>query len=148
MASTEERLGLLEDENSILQTLYAYGHALDYGLEADFMNCWTQDAVLHWPDRAPIRGHAAIRAAFHGHTHAPMAWHKHMLFEPRIRMEAGRATVHSMFARLDRYPAGPAVRSFGCYRDTLVRCEDGCWRFVERRSEREATRCADPIGLA
>ncbi len=148
MTDIDQRLRLLEDENAILQTLYIYGHSLDYGLEDDFMNCWAPDAVLHWPDRAPMRGHAGLRAAFHAHTHAPQAWHKHMLFEPLIRIEAGRASVQSMFARLDRYPSAPAVRSFGRYRDTLVRCDDGCWRFTERLAEREATRSRDPAGPA
>ena len=148
MANIDERLALLEDEDRILQTLYIYGHSLDYDLEEDFMNCWTPDAVLDWPDRPPIRGHAALRLAFRAHTHAPAAWHKHMVFEPLIRIEAGRATVQSMFARLDRYPAAPAVRSFGRYRDTLLRGDDGCWRFVERIAEREGTRSREPVAAA
>ena len=31
----EARLRRLEDEQDILKTLYAYGHSIDYGLEAD-----------------------------------------------------------------------------------------------------------------
>jgi len=140
--SLEARLRLLENERAILQTLYVYGHSLDDGREDVFIDCWTPDAVLHWPDRPPIRGHAALREAFRAHTHAPLAWHKHMLFLPRVRVEGDVAQVDSMFARLDRYAGGPAVRSFGRYRDALLRSEDGRWRLRERVAEREATRGA------
>lgn len=139
-STIEARLRSLEDERAILQTLYLYGHSLDDGREDVFMDCWKPDAVLHWPDRPPIAGEAALRAAFRAHSHAPLAWHKHMLFLPRVRVEGDRAVVDSMFARLDRYASGPAVRSFGRYRDVLLRCTDGRWRLQERIAEREATR--------
>jgi hypothetical protein len=139
-STIEARLRSLEDERAILQTLYLYGHSLDDGREDVFMDCWTPDAVLHWPDRPPIAGEAALREAFRAHSHAPLAWHKHMLFLPRVRVEGDRAVVDSMFARLDRYASGPAVRSFGRYRDLLARCADGRWRLQERVAEREATR--------
>jgi len=128
-STIEARLRSLEDERAILQTLYLYGHSLDDGREDVFMDCWT-----------PIAGVAALREAFRAHSHAPLAWHKHMLFLPRVRVEGDRAVVDSMFARLDRYASGPAVRSFGRYRDVLLRCADGRWRLQERIAEREATR--------
>ena len=146
MTSIESRVLALEDEQDILRTLYAYGHSIDYGLEADWINCWTEDAVLQWPNRPPLKGHAALRTAFRNHTHAPQAFHKHVIVEPRIDISGDRATVRTMFARLDRYPSGPAVRSFGRYLDVLVRCKDGHWRFQERICEREASRAETPIG--
>lgn len=146
MTGIEDRLRLLEDEQDILRTLYAYGHSIDYGLEADWLDCWTEDAVLKWPNRDPIKGHAALLAAFHKHTHAPQAYHKHVVVEPRIFIDGDRATAQTMFARLDRYASGPAVRSFGRYLDVLVRCKDGRWRFLERVAEREASRAETPIG--
>ena len=140
MTSIESRLLALEDEQDILRTLYAYGHSIDYGLEADWINCWTEDAVLQWPNRPPLKGHDALRTAFRNHTHAPQAFHKHVIVEPRIDISGDRATVQTMFARLDRYPSGPAVRSFGRDLDVLVRCKDGPWRFLERICPREASR--------
>jgi ketosteroid isomerase-like protein len=134
----EARLRLLEDERAILRTLYAYGHAIDYGYEDEFAECWTEDAVLHWPWREPLTGRAAILEAFRAHTHAPERFHKHLLVEPRVRVEGDRATVESMYARLDAYEDGPKLRSFGRYLDVLVRCPDGRWRFEERRAENEA----------
>ena len=57
MATLEQRVQRLEDEQAILQTLYAYGHGLDYVLEDAWIDCWTPDAVLDWPGRALMRGH-------------------------------------------------------------------------------------------
>lgn len=143
------RVGLLEDERAILQTLYAYGHAIDYGSEDEFMDCWVDGAVLDWPTRpAPFRGRDAIRGAFRGHTHAPGAAHKHFLVEPLIVLEGDRASVTSMFARLDRYAGIPHIRIFGRYVDRLVRCTDGRWRFTERKAECEAMRTDSPDVLA
>lgn len=143
-----DRLLRLEDEQSIRETLYAYGHAIDYGLEAEFLDCWTADAVLVWaptPERdvgfleRRLVGREAIAEAFRGHTHAPVMFHKHLLFQPQIRLDGDRATVESGFARLDESAAGPVLRSFGRYRDTLVRCDDGHWRFTLRDSSIESS---------
>jgi ketosteroid isomerase-like protein len=133
----EERLRLLEDRQAILDTLHAYGHALDYGHEAEFMNCWLETASMGWPS-GPYVGHEAIAAAFRAHTHAPAAYHKHLVIDPQITIDGDRAEVDSYFVRLDAGPDGPVVKSFGRYRDVLVRCDDGRWRFAERNAERES----------
>jgi ketosteroid isomerase-like protein len=138
--SLEERVRELEDERAILRTLYSYGHGLDYGLEEQFLDCWTEDAVLIWPDRPPLVGREAIAAAFRAHTHAPDFFHKHVIVEPRIDIDGDRASSECYFARWDDYEQGPEIRSFGRYRDVLIRCPDGRWRFQERRTEREARR--------
>jgi ketosteroid isomerase-like protein len=135
----ELRLGRLEDERAILQTLYAYAHSIDYGDEALFADCWTADAVLEWPWRDPLEGREAILGAFRAHTHAPDVYHKHFMVEPRIELRGDEAIVQCLYSRLDRDEAGePYVRSFGRYVDRLVRCPDGRWRFARRRAENEA----------
>lgn len=146
MASLEERVQRLEDEQAILDTLYAYGHGLDYGLEDAWIDCWTPQAELDWPGRPFMRGHAQLREGFRAHTHAPQVFHKHIVVEPVITITGDSATVDSMFARLDRYPGGPGIRAFGRYRDTLVRCADGRWRFTARYPEVEAVRNEAPLG--
>lgn len=145
--SLEDRLRRLEDEQGILDALYGYGHNLDYGHEDAWIDCWTEDAVLDWPGRALMRGHAELRAGFRNHTHAPAAYHKHLVVEPRITIEGDRATVFSYYARLDRYTEGPKIRAFGRYRDVLVRCADGKWRIKERFPEIESIRKTAPIGV-
>ncbi len=138
-ATVEDRLRTLEDERAILHTLHTYGHAIDYNLEDEWKNSWTDDAVLHWPGRDPIVGRDAITEVFRQHPHAPKMYWKHFLVEPRIRLDGDRATADSYFARLTNQPEGPQVASFGRYRDVLVRGSDGRWRFKERMTERESS---------
>ena len=135
--SLETRLQRLEDEREILDTLYRYGHSIDYGQRDDWIDCWTEDAVLRWP-HATFTGHEEIGRAFDTHSHAPEAYHKHFLVEPRIRLDGETATTDSYFTRINDSPRGPVVRSFGRYRDVLVRCHDGRWRIKERLLERES----------
>lgn len=144
----EERLRHLEDERSILRTLYAYGHAIDYGLEGEFLDCWVESAQLVWrgtPERElayeerRFDGRAAIAEAFRSHTHAPVVFHKHLLHQPQITVGGDRASVESGFARLDETERGPLLRSFGRYRDVLVRCPDGRWRFERREAVIESS---------
>ena len=139
MNSLEERIQRIEDERAIQQTMYRYGSAIDYGSEDDWMNCWAEDAVLHW-SKPPTRGHEQLRAAFHAHTHAPKVFHKHFVVNAQISVTGDTATGESLFARLDSYPDGPQVLAIGRYLDTFVRCEDGCWRFSERIAEVESMR--------
>lgn len=146
MSVIEERLRRLEDESGILQTMYAYAHCLDYGDEAGFLDCFHPEATLHWSSRGAQKGHAAIREGFRWHTHAPDAWHKHFMVEPRINIKGDTATVDSMYTRLDRYETGPEFRSFGRYTDTLVRCTDGKWRFMERKANQECRRAPSASG--
>ena len=139
MSAIGKRLRLLEDERDILRTMYTYAHAIDYDFEDEFVDCWVEDAVLYWPGHERLEGRVAIGAAFREHTHAPLTYHKHLVIEPRIRVDGGEAFVDSYYVRLDAHPDGPKVRSFGRYRDIMVRCPDGRWRFRERRAESEAT---------
>jgi ketosteroid isomerase-like protein len=102
--------------------------------------------VLDWPYNDPLVGRQAIREAFRRHTHAPLEWHKHLLFEPLVDIDGDRARVTSYYMRMDRYDDGPHARSFGRYLDELVRCSDGRWRFAHRVTENEArTARMDPV---
>jgi hypothetical protein len=62
-----------------------------------------------------------------------------MLCEPRVEVDGDRARVDSYFARIDLDPTGSFIRAFGRYRDTLVRCPDGRWRFEHRIAEIDGT---------
>jgi ketosteroid isomerase-like protein len=148
--TVEDRLRALEDERAILQVLYAYGHAIDYGAEEEFLDCWTDTALVtynfdvadrHVPsERENMRfeGREQIAGFFQRHTHAPERYHKHWLVEPRIVIDGDRATVSSLYARLDETGNGPQLTSYGRYLDVAVRCPDGRWRLQERHGESES----------
>jgi ketosteroid isomerase-like protein len=138
--TVEERLAALEAERDIRRTLYSYGHAVDYGWEELYADCFTADATLYWPGRELMRGRDEIVAAFREHTHAPARYHKHFLAEPLMIVSGGQAQVQSMFARLDGYDIGPAICAFGRYTDVLVRCPDEKWRFTDRHADIESWR--------
>jgi hypothetical protein len=138
------RLQVLEDERAILQTLYQYGHAMDYGPDADFVDCFTPDAV--WDVRMRKNpgggfacvGHGAIAASLEAQTsvRAPALYAKHLLIEPRIMLNGDEASVQSYFLRTEPRDDGPTqIVASGRYLDTLMRCEDGRWRITQRIAE-------------
>lgn len=144
IAALSARLQLLEDERAILETLYRYGHAMDYGPDSDWLSCFTERGV--WDVRMRrnpagsfcCRGQEELRASLAGQAsvRAPALYAKHLLSEPRIDVCGDRATVDSYFLRVEPRDAGPSqIVASGRYRDRMVRCDDGRWRFLERIAE-------------
>ena len=137
-------LARLLDERAVMSTLYRYGHSIDYGLEEDWVGCFTEDGVFDVrrsgaeADSHRHEGRAALTEFVSRHTRAPNRYHKHMLVEPVVEISGDRASVHSYFTRLDAADDGtPFIRAFGRYVDELVREADGVWRFRERIAEVE-----------
>ena len=148
-----EWVELLIAERGVLDTLYRYGHSIDYGLEAEWLDCFTADGVFdvrRGPGDEPGRRHEGrdqLARFVARHTRPPDRWHKHLLIEPRVTVEGDRATVRSYFARLDATGEGtPVVHAFGRYLDELIREPDGRWRFTQRVAEVEAKRAIDGNG--
>ena len=140
------RLDRLEAERAIVETMYAYGRALDYGDREGFLDCFTDDADYVVDMRL---GGAAV-LSFHGredlagyhdwHTHAPDAWHKHVATNPAITIDGDTATAVSYFLRLDsdaETGAPSTVSSSGRYVDEFARGDDGGWRIRSRRCDVE-----------
>ena len=139
------QVALLMAERAVLDTLYRYGHSIDYGLEDDWLDCFAPDGAFDVRYRVGVRpsrryeGRDELAGFIAGHSRAPHRWHKHLLFEPLVAVDGDRATVRSYFARLDAGEDGaPYVRAFGRYLDELVQGSDGSWRFAERIAEVEA----------
>ena len=71
------RLDRLEAERAIVATLYAYGHALDYGDRDEFLGCFTADAAYVVAMRIAsgngfeFHGHDELTGYFDGHTTRP-----------------------------------------------------------------------------
>jgi hypothetical protein len=138
------RLQVLEDERAILQTLYQYGHAMDYGPDADFIDCFAPGGV--WDVRMrktpsgafTCAGHGEIAASLAAQTsvRAPALYAKHLLVEPRIVLDGDEASVESYFVRIEPRDDVPTqIVASGRYVDRLIRCDDGRWRFTQRIAE-------------
>jgi hypothetical protein len=147
-ADLDSRTGRLEDEQAIIDTLYRYGHTLDHGPHTEWVDCFTDDAV--WATRraplavggAPehrVEGRADLAALVAGFPQPPQAWHEHMLLGPRLEIDGDRCRADSHFFVISGHPTGPYILAFGRYRDVLVRCDDGRWRFEERIAEVDGT---------
>lgn len=144
--SLEQRVRRLEDEREILLNLYQYGHSHDYGPLEEFLDCFVEDGAWerqrrptpsqHQPTRL-YEGHDALTRYFHSHKHAPDIYYKHLVVEPRITLDGDQAHVISYFVKIDEHPDGPYLYAFGRYRDHLLRCPDGRWRFKRRIAESE-----------
>lgn len=150
LASLLERMSTLEREREILATMYAYGHAIDYGRHDDWLDCFVDSGVFEIRVRSNgvvrrYEGQAELRAFIVTHTFAPEKWHKHMLVEPRISATDAGATAVSYFARLDEIADRLDVHAFGRYVDRFEPCDDGRWRFAERVVEVEAIDRPGPL---
>jgi hypothetical protein len=148
------RLDLLEAEREVLRNLHRYAQTIDYGDEEGWVDCFAEDGVFdirarlqgsHQPNRL-ISGREELRAFIARHTRAPELWHKHMIVEPVIDVDlaAGTAMNRCYLFVLMEAEEMPVVRVFGQYKDTLVRCDDGRWRFRHRIAEVESMRRALP----
>lgn len=142
----QARLTVLEEERSIQRRLYAYGHAIDYGDEDEWVDCFTEDGVFDVRGRLPghtalvVSGREALREFAAGHTRPPERYHKHLVIQPVIALEGDRATCTSYFLVVMEHEGRPVLRVFGRYRDRLVKEEGGRWRFEERVAEIESMR--------
>ena len=151
-------LQALLDERAIIRLLHEYGHTIDYGLKAAWIDLFTPDACYVLRYRAGLvprsigtpeqvggdwvyRGGSALAAFIAAHSHAPDRWHKHLVANWRIDLAGDqvgdRASVASYFTRTDATDAGARIVAAGRYLDTVVRGEDGRWRFAERIAEIE-----------
>jgi ketosteroid isomerase-like protein len=151
------RLQAIEDEIGIRDTIHQYCHSLDYGVEDEWMDCFTdtgawdlrlRDSVIQKAMEAQglpsgptrIQGTVNLRKMFSGHTHSPERWHKHAVSNTRIKLNGDEAVATSYFIRVDASTksSGAYIRAFGRYIDQMVRCPDGKWRIQERRCDLEA----------
>jgi ketosteroid isomerase-like protein len=134
----EARLRLHDDERAIVRLLSRYAHAMYDGHVEDFVACWAEDAVFEHVRHGQVYvGHERLREFFHGVSHAPAAFHKHVVIEPIIEIEGDEARCVSEFLFVqDR--GGPYISHFGRYLDRFARGDDGSWRFTSRRVFTEA----------
>src|SRR5438067_10249652 len=127
----ERRVAALEDQAAIVDVLYRYGHAIDFGDQEMFADCFTEDAV--WEAHNAVNGSVMrnagrdeLRRFVEGHTRPPELFHKHVIAEARVQVDGDAATAACYFILLLGAPGGvPEVMTFGRYVDTLRREPDG-----------------------
>lgn len=162
MATIEERLQALEDERSILRTLFQYSSALDHDREPDrFLDCFTESAV--WTSSidgeyagAPgatvrLEGREQLEAWFRRRsTWGTPAHHqsKKYLCNSVIDVNGDEASCSSYHIDVKAEKEGPVIWATGRYFDHLVRCADGRWRLQERHLARQAVGPAGQNGAA
>ena len=143
----EARIKVLEAEREILRTLNQYGHAWDYGPDDVRLDCFTDDGVFRVSpsplvDVQPFecRGKQEMWDKWISHhVHAPDAYFKHVMVEPKINLLSDtEASVHSMLALWFHRDGSPYLASYGRYIDRMVKCPDGRWRLKDRTAELEA----------
>src|SRR5579871_6192861 len=105
LAGIEGRLKLLEAERDILDTLARYGQTIDRGPDAEWLDCFTEDAawenVTGVADRVRrYEGRDQLAAFIAGHSKAPEATHLHLMVEPRVAVDGDAARVESYWVRL------------------------------------------------
>ena len=147
----EARIERLEAEREIVRTLHRYAHAIDYGDEEAWVDCFTEEGIFDIRSRHAhqlkrvIKGRNELRAFIAGHTRAPELWHKHLLVEPLVDLTGSdSATSRSYLAVVMEHDDVPVLRVFGRYLDQLERGADGRWRFRERIAEIESMRADLP----
>jgi len=144
MSSIERRLQRLEDERAILRTLHRYGHAIDAGDEAAWLDCFTDDATFSARGQREgqttfsVTGRAALAELIAGMSRRPFAFHSHCVVDPLIDLDGDEAHVESYLFVLQEHDGAPVLRLFGRYHDELVRGADGRWRFRARASTVDA----------
>ncbi|MFA4926953.1 MAG: nuclear transport factor 2 family protein [Patulibacter sp.] len=135
------RLAAWEDERAVVAVLTAYGHAIDAGDEAAWLDCFTDDARFSTSGAGrgrmafDVSGRPALEDFVSRHSRRPHGFQEHLMLNPVIRFPAtDEAHVVSRFLVLMRHEQRPAIRAFGRYEDTLRREPGGTWRIVHRHA--------------
>ncbi len=118
----------------IRETIARYAHLIDRGRLDEVVELFTEDGTLEAGDRAPARGHAAIRAVFAGTgerlaagTARPLI--RHHVSNVVITLDGQEAAAaESYFLAV----TGRGPDHWGRYRDRLV-LRHGRWLFQHRR---------------
>jgi ketosteroid isomerase-like protein len=144
IAALERRLDALDQSAAVVDVLYHYAHALDFGDEEEFADCFTEDAVWEARNAATDSimtntGRDELRRFAEGHTRPPELYHKHFMVQPTVHIDGDTATASCYFMLLVGAPGGmPELMTFGRYVDELRMEPDGRWRIAVRRAEADA----------
>jgi len=145
-----------EIERAVRHTMDVYSHAMDYGQNEAWSDCFTDDAVFLVNDAQQefkeiyrVAGRAALDAYIAAYPRPPAVYAKHICTQVLLRSDAPGVVVAESFWLAINSEGGPDggkpnVMAFGRYRDRLVECDDERWRFSERVCETEAANWPAP----
>jgi hypothetical protein len=144
-----------EDERAIRHTMNLYAHAMDYGEEEIWRDCFTDDALFLVSDAQKdfeeiyrVQGDAKLSAYIAAYPRPPEVFAKHICTQILIRIDDRVAISESFWLAINSSggPEGgqPNIMAFGRYKDRLVPCPDGRWRFEERICETESAHWPEP----
>lgn len=140
--SDDTLLAMLLDEREILRVMHRYTHALDYGLDEEYVALYTPDGVFDVRHKDGSewhveRGHDMIRAWVATYPKPPAQRRKHLVLSPVITVDGDTAHAESYLFCL-KGDAYPDLYIFGRYVDEFVKV-DGQWLIKNRRAEVEAS---------
>ncbi len=137
------RIDKVAVERELVSILYRYAHYLDSAREEEWLDLFTDDAVLDVQRRIPSAinhphkhvGRQELRDFVSHHSTVaapPNSYSKHFYTAPLISINGDEATVEQYAAGLDDTLDGPVLGRFGRTIDKFVR-QDGRWRIKEHR---------------
>ena len=154
MQSYTDTLPPLEVERRIRHTMDLYAHSMDYGEEQVWCDCFTEDALFLVTDAQKqeeiyrVQGAAQLAAYIGAYPRPPAVYAKHVCTQILIRVDGDEATAESFWLALNSHGGAsktePNIMAFGRYRDRLIVCPDGRWRFTERVCETESAHWPEP----
>ena len=159
MKSYVGQLPRWEDERAIRHTLDLYAHAMDYGDEEVWSDCFTDDALFLVNDAQKgyaeiyrVKGQERLAAYIAAYPRPPAVFAKHLCTQVLVRVEGKTATSESFWVAINSEGGSeggsgggqPNIMAFGRYKDRLVACPDGRWRFSERICETESANWPEP----
>ena len=144
-----------ETERAIRHTMDLYAHAMDYGEEAVWCDCFTDDALFLVADAQKdfeeiyrVEGRERLAAYIAAYPKPPQIFAKHICSQILVRVDGEEATAESFWMAVNSTggPEGgqPDIMAFGRYKDRLALCPDGRWRFRERVCETESAHWPEP----
>lgn len=144
-----------EDERGIRHTMDLYAHAMDYGEEEIWRDCFTDDALFlvcdaqkNFEEIYRVQGRHTLSAYIAAYPRPPAIYAKHICSQILVRVEGKQATAESFWLAINSSggPEGgqPSIMAFGRYKDRLACCSDGRWRFTERICETESAHWPEP----
>ena len=164
------RLERLEDERDVREAVNRYSMLTDHGTDEEWLDIWTENGTIDlvlaesFSNRALSATHGGVacedgirfsgREALVGfrsgrHTAAklrPNRETKHMHVQVVCEVDDDAAMAESYMIAMAWEDGEILIYALGRTHDTLVRCADGRWRFVQRHTATAGAKIREKIG--